>query len=498
MITDIREVLKRLPYTLRVGNVPGGIAEYTSIQAAINYANSQTPTATNPWTIYIYPGFYNEQITCSDYVNLKGVGPPGGVVIYQNDATVIILPDNSVELQNFTVRLGTPSAGRSFLSNVSATAMAAKIIGLHFEVVTPGAFAIYIFNIQNQTPNILIENCFAEIGGTGASATLYRSLRNGGTIRFSNNYFRWNNANAAHLEIHYTITLYSTGNRWAGTASFLNKDNTLLTATFDNDACISTGAWVSNVNSSITFRNCAIEAPVVAGNLAIVRLKNCFYRAIQRTGTGNIVDESPTLKDVPWKVHKWDWMAALASMDVGVRGTPVDGGSGQILLEVTDNVAGQEAVESNPEAAGALGTEFTPARTPRFLTQISAASFDANVTMFYGLRKTLGDYVPAATEDHAGFIWDGTNFKASSDNGVATETTNLALPSTGAQHQLEVIVFGGVRVEFYVDGVLVATHTTRVPSAVLDWQHLLETAGGGTGDVIDVTVRNGGIQECPA
>ena len=122
--------------------------------------------------------------------------------------------------------------------------------------------------------------------------------------------------------------------------------------------------------------------------------------------------------------------------------------------------------------------------------------------MFFGLRETLGDDVPAATEDHAGFIWDGSDFKASSDDGVATQETNLTTPSTDAQHQIEVIVFGGVTtvgwVEFYVDGILVATHSTRIPVNALDWQHLLETAGGGGGDAIDVTVRAGGVQECPA
>ncbi|GAG80614.1 unnamed protein product, partial [marine sediment metagenome] len=248
-------------------------------------------------------------------------------------------------------------------------------------------------------------------------------------------------------------------------------------------------------------RHCTIVAPVVAGDLATVRLYECSYSAISRTGTGNIVDESPRLSDAPWKVHKWDWGPDLANAQIAVRGTPIDAGSGQVLLEVTDSAGDAEAVEQPADAAGALDSSFTPARTPRFITQVSIDALDPDVTMFFGLRKTLGVAVPAATEDHAGFIWDGTDFFASSDDGAAIQQTDLTDPSTGDLVQLEVIVFGGLttvgRVEFYIDGVLVATHVTRIPVDPLDWQHLLQTAGLGTGDLVQVTVKNGGCQECP-
>jgi len=49
---EIRTLIKRMPNTLRVGNVPGGDTEYVSVQAAINYADSQG----GDWTILVYPG----------------------------------------------------------------------------------------------------------------------------------------------------------------------------------------------------------------------------------------------------------------------------------------------------------------------------------------------------------------------------------------------------------------------------------------------------------
>ena len=195
---------------------------------------------------------------------------------------------------------------------------------------------------------------------------------------------------------------------------------------------------------------------------------------------------------------RWIWECALANSQVAVRGTPVDAGSGQVMLEVTDNGADQEAVEATGEVAGSLSNHYDPARTPRYLGQISVDAFDAHVTMFYGLRETLGNAVPGAAEHHAGFDWNGANFRAVSGDGVAQEATNLTTPTVAVQNQLEVVVIGGVQVECYVNGVLVATHSTRVPTAVLDWQHLLATAGAGGGDVIQVTVRPGGAQCCPA
>lgn len=475
--------------------VPCTTTSDTIIQWAINAAvAAPAPSATNIYTIHMHPGIYDEQLAAADYVNLRGIGPKGSVVIYQNNANVI---DNLGynELQNLTVRLGTITGSRRFLRKSNAGTL--RVTDVIFEVVTPGANGYRLLEVVN-SGTITMERCSGILGGTGAALIIDGSA--GCTIYWIGNNFTVNNVNAYYIQSSTYVILYSNGNRWAGTCMMFNVPAGGGTYIFDNDAITCTGAW-TNGNSTMTFRNCAIEAPVVAGNLARVRLRNCSYRAIQRSGTGNIVDTSPYLSDAPWHVVKWDWMTALACMDVAVRGTPTDAGSGQVLLEVTDNVAGQEAVEANTEAAGSLENGFTPARTPRFLDQIAVDSFDANVTMFFGLRETLGNSLPAATEDHAGFIWDGTNFKSSSDDGTATQTTNLTTPSTDAQHQLEVIVFGGVTtvgaVEFYVDGVLVATHTTRIPVSVLDWQHLVLTAGAGGGDEIDVTVRPGGCQECP-
>lgn len=472
------------------------------IQDAITAAITATPNPadTAPYTILIHPGIYDEAITCSSWVNLEGVGPKGSVIIYQLNADIITLADN-VEIDNLTVRLGTPDAERHLIED-NAVACTARLTNLVMEITAPTNIANLMVFYFTGAGDYIIERCSFNITYTGdAVAHGVHTSTNAATLHLIDNDFTYlANTAAIHVFCSVGSTITGSGNRWAGTAIMFSL--TAGTLTFDNDAMICTAGW-ANTGSTMALRHCAIEAPVVAGNTALVRMKDCSYRAIQRAGTGNIVDESPQLQDAPWKVHRWDWMTALANMDVGVRGNPEDAGSGQVLLEVNTGGADFEAVEVNPEVAGSLGNEFTPARTPRFITQIVVDNFHADARMFFGLRETLNDYIPDITgagEQCAGFDWDGTTFRAISTNGAGAGIfTNLTLPSTDVQHQLEVIIFGGVQVEFYVDGVLVATHNTAagIPTAVLDWQHLLESPGVGAPADIDVTVRNGGCQECP-
>ena len=449
--------------------------------------------------ILIHPGTYDEPVVCKAGVDIKGVGPASGVIIYQLNADIITLATN-VHIDNLTVRLGTPDGERHLFED-NAVACTAKMTNIILEITAPTNIANLMIFYFTGAGDYTIERCSGTFTYTGnAVGHGVHTSTNAATLHLVDNDFTYlANTAAIHIFCSVASTITGSGNTWAGTAIMFETSNG--TITLDHDALICTAGWTVT-GTTIVLRHCAIEAPVVAGNGAIVRLKNCSYRAISRTGTGNIVDESPYLSDAPWHVEKWSWMTALANSQVAVRGTPIDAGSGQVQLEVTDDVAGQEAIEALVAAAGALATSFLPARTPRCLMQIAHDAFDAHTTAFYGLRETLGNDIPdIAAEECAGFDWDGTNFRAISSDGVTGQTTNLTTPTVDTHVELEVIIFGGISVEFYINGALVATHSTLpdgVPSAALDWQHLLETAGAGGGDVIQSTVRNGGCIECPA
>jgi len=445
--------------------------------------------------ILLHPGTYDEPVVCKAGVNLKGIGLKGSVVIQRTDSDIITLANN-IEIADLTVRLVTPNAARYLILD-NAAACTAKMTNLVMEITTPSNFAHNIFRFSG-AGTYTIERCSYDIGGNGSTYGV-NNQPNAATIKLVGNDFTMTNPNAQHIGSPASGTWTGSGNRWTGTSKVFSIN--AGTFTFDNCALLSTRTWV-NTGSTITLRNCAIEAPVVAGNGALVRMKNCSYRAIQRTATGNIVDESPELKDAPWHIERWTWQAALANAQVGVRGAPVDGGSGQVHLPVTDGgAASRVAVEANAEVVGTLGTEFTPAKTPRFITQIAIdnwATAATNFKMFFGLRETLGDNVPVANEDHAGFEWDATNFNAINGLGANKSSTALTTPGNGVHVQLEVIVVGGVQVEFYINGVLVHTETNNVPAAVLDWQHLMEALANSTATTINGTMRNGGTQECPS
>jgi len=469
------------------------VCEGMSIQDAINNAAAQipVPSAVNPYTISIYPGIYDEPLAMSTYVNLKGIGPKGSVVVYRNNSTLFTM-NGTVEIENLTVRMGTPTAGRILF--ILSNADKVRLSNIDVEFTTPGAFAHDIFYSAGN-PIVTIERCSLKVGGTGVTHCIAH-FGGAATWTLNDNDFYLGNANAEMIASSQVGYIRGIGNRFWGNCKLFNvSDGTI---DLNNGALLCTGAW-TNTGGTITLRNCAIGAPVVAGNGAIVRMKNCSYRAIQRTGTGNIVDESPDLKDAPWHVQKWTWQAALANSQVAVRGTPIDGGSGQILLEVALNVAGQEAVEQLPEAGGARDNSLIPLRTPRMITQFMWDRTGANQFVFFGLRETPGNAYPAAAEESAGFHYNSaTGFVARSSTAAGDEDTVMGVaPDHLGIIQLEVIIFGGVSVEFYIDGVLVATHTTRVPTANLRWQHLLYTDGGGAATDVDVEILNGGWQQCP-
>jgi len=296
------------------------------------------------------------------------------------------------------------------------------------------------------------------------------------------------------------------GTHWNGTGKMFYFDGGIII--LDNCALLSPGVWTIGAGATITLRNCALECKATAGNTSIVRLKNCSYRAVSRTGTGNIVDESSHLLDSIYHVIKKVWEALTATVynsRTGAAGTVTLGGAGQVALTITAAAADIAGVESVADVAGSLESSFTPARTPRYIQEISVSAFGAGANgnrMFFGLRETLGGVIPdIAAEECAGFDWDGTNFRAISSNGGGVGLdTHLATPSTDVQHQLEVIVFGGAKSEFYVDGVLVATHSTAAsrPAVILDWQELIHGLGTGADSAGVVTLRRGGVQECPA
>jgi len=73
----------------------GGNGDYQTIQAAINAAHTQTPTATNRWLVLVGPGTYAESLTLYNYVDVSGLSPgPAAIVVAPTGQYVIATPAN--------------------------------------------------------------------------------------------------------------------------------------------------------------------------------------------------------------------------------------------------------------------------------------------------------------------------------------------------------------------------------------------------------------------
>ena len=101
--TDMRFILKKMPFTLRVGNIPGGDTEFISIQAAMDYAGTQGGL----WTIFVYPGIYDEgDLTppATATVTIKGLAETGVYIMpAAAPVTAVVNMNDTLHLENLTV-----------------------------------------------------------------------------------------------------------------------------------------------------------------------------------------------------------------------------------------------------------------------------------------------------------------------------------------------------------------------------------------------------------
>lgn len=503
--------------TVRVARYGG---DFQSIQAAVDYCDS----IGGDWTIELYTfgtGVWNEgDITPSGAadITIKAMGE-GRVVIAPTvePAVAVIVSGFTLNLEDILV---TALSNAHPALRVTAGACIATRCELNG---VPGG--VLHDAVQQVGGTLTLQNCVVPVGDIELSAAACTLVIEGGNYAGA---FDMLGAALAHqVQIRHSDW---NGQNWtlagAGGAFDFESNNDIGDITdASTDAvsarisrCDVTGTFSKTGTSAWVVDNCEIveitstndvgEITVYGGivltvtsSAGIIRLVGAFYRVINRTGTGNIVDQSPWLGDIPWHVDKWTWQAALAQSQVAERGTPVDGGSGQVLLEATLNVAGQEAVEQLSEQNGARDNSFNPARTPRMITQFLWDRTGANEFICIGLRETPGDVMPAGggAEHCAVFCYDGAQFFTRTDDGTNHEDQVFGAPGHISPIELEIIVFGGVRVEFYMDGAIVATHVTRRPTNSLRWQHMLYTDGGaGAATEVNMEIRTGGVQEAPS
>lgn len=114
----------------------------------------------------------------------------------------------------------------------------------------------------------------------------------------------------------------------------------------------------------------------------------------------------------------------------------------------------QNEWNSNPELLGMVR-----------LTSTTAAAFVSWFAMGGNTGSTGPDAAGAWTVGHIGFILDqATLYASNAGGGTQTRTDITGTLDMTKNHLLRATVVSGASVKFYVDGVLVATHTTNIPS----------------------------------
>ena len=102
-------------------------------------------------------------------------------------------------------------------------------------------------------------------------------------------------------------------------------------------------------------------------------------------------------------------------------------------------------------------------RDMEFIQVVKAESADSDG--FFGLHSAATT-IPT-TARHIGFYYDGTTLYATSSDGTTQETTDISAGLTLTNNNaLRFVWDNGTSIKYYVNDVLVATHTTKIPAGV--------------------------------
>ena len=155
---NIDDKLKRMPRTVRVGIVPGGLSEFINIQDAVDYCDNET----GEWTIELYTGAYNEgDITPGGgaSITLRGMGADRvRIAPTAAPAAAVIVSAFNLHLENLIV------------ASFDATRPALRVTG----GVCSGKHTLFVGvgagdAIQQVGGNIELDDCQTPIGDVDLS-----------------------------------------------------------------------------------------------------------------------------------------------------------------------------------------------------------------------------------------------------------------------------------------------------------------------------------------
>lgn len=162
-------------------------------------------------------------------------------------------------------------------------------------------------------------------------------------------------------------------------------------------------------------------------------------------------------------------------------GTFAMGGFGQARLAVANNAVGTVYVRGIAEQNNALDNSFNAGRSPYVRQEFAVSSNTADAEAFLGFRTTPGTARPLpAAEKYAGFQWTGAIWVFECGDGAGNQDTSATQTiNVDTRYVIEILIVSATKVEVYLNGVLIDTFTTGLPTGDLEWTSLLLTDGGG-------------------
>lgn len=178
-------------------------------------------------------------------------------------------------------------------------------------------------------------------------------------------------------------------------------------------------------------------------------------------------------------------------------GTFSMGGFGQAVMEVANNGIGDVYVRGIAEQNNALDNSFNASRSPYLRQEFAIDRNVADVGAFLGFRTTPGTGRPiAASEKYAGLIWTGAIWVFECGDGAGnSDTSGTQTINVDTRYVIEILIVSATKVEVYLNGVLIDTFTTGLPTGDLEWSCLLETDGLGGATSTYLTLGKPILQE---
>jgi len=243
-----------------------------------------------------------------------------------------------------------------------------------------------------------------------------------------------------------------------------------------------TGAHTFNSTLNIaTASNWQLAGTAFTGSMALLNEATTFFNATNATGAEmEELTDGSTLAPTSTSGHRHDLFSLkditdeffmIGSMNDGA--TETTNGSASITrkwaMSYFDTGTTSTAILQFPNIA--TGAELLGMENYDMEFTIIAKTTDSgNRNIFLGIEDGgFGTSVPGAatsTADHIGFFIHDTSVYASCANGSTQTKTDISGSVTETNYNVyRIVLDAGTSVKFYVNGTLLATHTTNLPAA---------------------------------